>query len=40
MAPRIHVQGLFSKLSNFVGTKIKNNNLTGALFKTRDNYKG
>jgi hypothetical protein len=40
MTSKIPVQGLFSKLSNFVGTKIKKNNLTGALFKTRDNCKG
>jgi hypothetical protein len=36
MTPRIHVPGLFSKLSNFAGAKIKFF-LKGALFKMRDN---
>jgi hypothetical protein len=40
MAPKIPVQGLFAKLSNFAGTKIKKKILTGALFKMRDNCRG
>jgi hypothetical protein len=36
MSSMIPVQGLFSKLLNFAGTKI-NFFLTGALFKMRDN---
>jgi hypothetical protein len=39
MASRIPVQGLFSKLSNFAGIKIKFF-LTGVLFKMRDNCRG
>jgi hypothetical protein len=36
MASKIPAQGLFSKLLNFAGTKIKFF-LTGALFKMRNN---
>jgi hypothetical protein len=39
MSSMIPVQGLFSKLLNFAGTKI-NFFLTGALFKMRNNYRG
>jgi hypothetical protein len=39
MASKIPVQGLFSKLLNFAGTKIKFF-LTRALFKMSDNLQG
>jgi hypothetical protein len=38
MTSKISVQGLFSKLLNFAGTKI-NFFLTGALLKMRNNYR-
>jgi hypothetical protein len=39
MASRIPIQGLFSILLNFAGTKI-NFFLTGAVFKMSDNFRG